>query len=71
MLVALGSTETCNLRMIMLDTRDLKPHLPYHVVFHIEVAYTMKTFTQNIFHIVVDEGPLTCVMSLACCKAIG
>jgi hypothetical protein len=31
----------------------------------------MKTFTQNIFHTVVDEGASTCVMSLACWKAIG
>jgi hypothetical protein len=31
----------------------------------------MKTFTHNIFHMVVDEGASTCVMSLACWKAIG
>jgi hypothetical protein len=64
-------TETCNLGMIMLDTTDLKPRLPYHVVFQIVVAYTMKTFTRNIFCTVVDEGASTCVMSLACWKAIG
>ena len=45
LLAALGSTETCNLGMIMLDTTDLKTHLPYHVVFQIVVAYTKKTFT--------------------------
>jgi hypothetical protein len=33
LLTALGSTETCNLGTIMLDTTDLKPRLPYHVVF--------------------------------------
>jgi hypothetical protein len=33
LLTALGSTETCNLGTIMLDTTDLKPHLPYHVAF--------------------------------------
>jgi hypothetical protein len=55
----------------MLDTTDLKPHLPYHVAFQIVVAYPMKTFTQNIFHMVVDEGASTCVMSLACWKVIG
>jgi hypothetical protein len=71
MLVALGSVETCNPGMIMLDTTDLKPHLPYHIAFQIVVAYPMKMFTQNIFHTVVDEGASTCVMSLACCKAIG
>jgi hypothetical protein len=57
--------------MIMLDTTDLKPRLPYHVAFLIVVAYTMKTFTWNIFCMVVDEGTLTCMISLACWKAIG
>jgi hypothetical protein len=57
--------------MIMLDTTDLKPPLPYHIVFQIVVDYTMKTFTQNIFCMVVDEGASTCMISLACRKAIG
>jgi hypothetical protein len=55
----------------MLDTTDLKPHLPYHVAFQIVMAHSMNTFTQNIFCTVVDEGASTCVMSLACWKAIG
>jgi hypothetical protein len=71
LLAALGSTETRNLSTIMLDTTDLKPRLPYHVAFQIVVAHPTKTFTQNIFRTVVDEGTLTCVMSLACWKAIG
>jgi hypothetical protein len=71
LLTTLGSTETCNLGTIMLDTTDLKPHLPYHVAFQIVVAHPMKNFTRNIFHMGVDEGTLTCVMSLACWKAIG
>jgi hypothetical protein len=71
LLAALGSVETCNLGTIMLDMTDLKPYLPYHVVFYIVVAYTKKTFNQNIFCTVVDEGASTCVMSLVCWKAIG
>jgi hypothetical protein len=71
LLTALGSTKTCNLGTIMLDTIDLKPHLPYHVAFQIVVAHPMKFFTRNIFRMVVDEGTSTCVMSLACWKAIG
>jgi hypothetical protein len=71
LLTTLGSTETCNLGTIMLDTIDLKPCLPYHVAFQIVVAYPMKTFTWNIFHMVVDEGTSTCVMLLSCWKAIG
>jgi hypothetical protein len=49
MLATLGSVETCNLGMIMLDTTDLKPRLPYHMAFQIVVAYTTKIFTRNIF----------------------
>jgi hypothetical protein len=44
LLTTLGSTETCNLGTIMLDTTDLKPRLPYHVAFQIVVAYPMKNF---------------------------
>ena len=55
----------------MLDTTDLKPRLPYHVTFQIVVAHHMKTYTWNIFRMVVNEGTSTCVMSLACWKAIG
>jgi hypothetical protein len=55
----------------MMDTTDLKPHLPYHVVFQIVVDYLTKMFTWNIFRTVVDEGASTCVMSLACWKAVG
>jgi hypothetical protein len=55
----------------MLDTTNLKPRMPYHIVFQIVVAYPTKTFNRNIFCTVVDEGALTCVMSLACWKAIG
>jgi hypothetical protein len=71
LLIALVSTETCNPGTIMLDKTDLKQSLPYHVAFQIVVAHPMKTFIRNIFRTVVDEGSSTCVMSLACWKAIG
>jgi hypothetical protein len=71
LLTTLGSIETCNPGTIMLDTTDLKPRLPYHVAFQIVVAHPTKTFTWNIFRTVVDEGASTCVMLLACWKAIG
>jgi hypothetical protein len=45
LLATLGSTETCNPGTIMLDIDELKPRLPYHVIFQIVVAYTKKTFT--------------------------
>jgi hypothetical protein len=71
LLTSLGSTETCNPSTIMLDTTDLKPHLPYHIAFQIVVDYPTKIFTQNIFYTVVDEDASTCVMSLACWKVVG
>jgi hypothetical protein len=70
LLAALGSTMTCNLGIIILDTTKLKPHLPYHVVFQIVVAYTTEYFTWNIFRTVVDEATSTCMMSLVCWKAL-
>jgi hypothetical protein len=69
--LTLGSTETCNPGAIIFYPTDLKPCLPYHVAFQIVVAYTTKYFTRNIFRTVVDEGASTCMMSLACWKAIG
>ena len=55
----------------MFDMTDLKPCLSYHVVFQIVVAYTTKNFTRNIFRTLVDEGTLTCMMSLVSLKSIG
>jgi hypothetical protein len=55
----------------MLDTTELKPHLPYHILFQIVVAHPTKYFTRNIFHTVVDEDTSTCMMLLVCWKAIG
>jgi hypothetical protein len=45
--------------------------MSYHIAFQIVVAHPTKKFNRNIFHTVVDEGASTCVMSLACWKAIG
>jgi hypothetical protein len=49
------------------DATDVKPHLPYHVAFQIDVVYTKHVIRRTI----VDEGASTCVMSLSCWKAIG
>jgi hypothetical protein len=70
LLSTLGSTETCNRVDIVLDPTNLKPCLPYHVAFQIVVAYTTEYFTRNIICTVFDEGASTCVMLLACWKAI-
>jgi len=56
LLATLGSADTCNLGKIMLHMIDLKPPIPYHIVFQIVVAYTMQSFTWKILCTVVDEG---------------
>jgi hypothetical protein len=71
LLSALGLTETCNRKVIILDPRKLKPRLTYHIAFHIAVDYTKEYFNRNIFHTIVDVGTSTCVMLLACWKANG
>jgi hypothetical protein len=53
----MSALEVSNPGTIMLDMTDLKPCLPYHIAFQIVVAHPTKTFT--------------CIMSLACWKAIG
>jgi hypothetical protein len=45
----------------------VKPHFPYHVAFQIHVGYPKYT----IKCVVVDEGVVTCVMSLICWKSLG
>jgi hypothetical protein len=57
--------------MIIFYHTDYKPCLPHHVAFQIVVVYATKSLTQNIFRAVVDEGASSCMMSLACWKAIG
>jgi hypothetical protein len=71
LLSSMGSSETCNTGVIILDLTDLEPFLPYHIAFQIVVAYTTKSFTQNIFYTVVDEGASTFMMSLVCWKVVG
>jgi hypothetical protein len=71
LLSALGSAETCNPGAIVLDPTDLKPHLPYHVVSDSSGLHHEIFYSEYIPCMVVDEGTSTCMMSLACWKAIG
>jgi hypothetical protein len=67
LLYKLLALDPCGSNFIKFDVTDINPHLPYHVAFQIHVEYTKVT----IKCIVIDEGSLTFVMSLACWKAIG
>jgi hypothetical protein len=67
LLSTLGSLDPCGSKVIKFDIRDVRPHLPYHVTFQIHVEYTKITIKCTI----IDEGDVTCVMSLTCWKDIG
>jgi hypothetical protein len=53
--------------LIIFDLEDHIPRLPPQLVFQIQVIVSDK----NICRTIIDEGASTCVMSLACWKAIG
>jgi hypothetical protein len=63
----LGSLDPCGSKVIKFNVTDVKPCLPYHVAFQIHVEY-IKITTK---HIVIDEGVMTCMMSLTYWKSIG
>jgi hypothetical protein len=67
LLSSLGALDLCGSKVIKFDVTDVKSCLPYHVAFQIHVEYTKIT----IKCIVIDEGDVTCMMSLTCWKAIG
>jgi hypothetical protein len=67
LLSSLGALEPSGLKIIKFDVTDVKPHLPYHVAFQIHMEYSKYT----IKRVVIDEGAASCVVSLACLKAIG
>jgi hypothetical protein len=67
LLFALGSLDSCGLKVIKFDVMDFGPRLPYHVAFQIHVEYTNIT----IKHTVIDEGVVKCVISLTYWKATG
>jgi hypothetical protein len=60
LLYALGALDLSGSKVIKFDVTNVKPHLPYHVAFQIQVGYSKYT----IKHTVVDEGTASCVMSL-------
>jgi hypothetical protein len=67
LLKAIGGINSADMNLIIFDLEDHIPRLPPQLVFHIQVIVSNK----NIFQTVIDEGASTCVMSLACWKAIG
>jgi hypothetical protein len=67
LLKAIGGIDPTDMNLIVFDLEDHIPRLPPQLTFHIQVIVSDK----NICRTVIDEGASTCVMSLACWKAIG
>jgi hypothetical protein len=66
-LKAIDGIDPMDTNLIMFDLEDHIPRLPPQLAFQIQVV----VFDKNICRTVIDEGASTCVMSLACWKAIG
>jgi hypothetical protein len=67
LLKAIGGIDPTDTNLIIFDLEDHIPRLPPQLAFQIQVIVSDK----NICRTVIDEGASTCVMSLACWKAIG
>jgi hypothetical protein len=67
LLKAIGRIDPTDTNFIVFELEDHIPRFPPQLVFQIQVVVADK----NICRTVIDEGASTCVMSLACWKAIG
>jgi hypothetical protein len=67
LLKAIGGIDPTDTNLIIFDLEDHIPRLPPQLTFQIQVVVSDK----NICRTVIDEGASTCVMSIACWKAIG
>jgi hypothetical protein len=63
----IGGIDPMDRNLIIFDLEDHIPRLPPQLAFQIQVVVKNK----NIYRTVIDEGASTCVMSIACWKAIG
>jgi len=67
LLSAIGGIDPADSDLITFDLEGHTPRLPQQISFIIQVIINAKT----IHRIVIDEGASTCIMSVACWKAIG
>jgi hypothetical protein len=67
LLKAIGGIDPMDMNLIIFYLEDHIPRLPPQLAFQIQVI----VFDKNICRTIIDEGALTCVMSLTCWKAIG
>jgi len=67
LLLAIGGIDPADSDLITFDLEGHTPTLPHQIAFLIEVIIN----TKMIHCTVIDEGASTCIMSVACWKAIG
>ena len=67
LLSAIGGIDPADSDLISFDLEGFTQRLPHQVAFLIQVIINGKT----IHRTVIDEGASTCIMSVACWKAIG
>ena len=67
LLLAISAIDPADLNLITFDVESHIPRLPHQIVFLIQVIINSKT----IHRTVIDEGASTCIMFVACWKAIG
>lgn len=67
LLSAIGGIDPTDLDLITFDLYSHIPRLPHQIAFLIQVIINSKM----IHHTIIDEGASTCIMSVACWKAIG
>ena len=67
LLSTLGVGDDSSPSMIKFETHGIQPLFPYYVSLLIHIEYLNNT----IMRIVIDEGIVTFVMSLACWKGLG
>ena len=57
---AIGGIDPTDMNLIIFDLEDHIPRLPPQLAFQIQVIVSHK----NICRTIIDEGALTCVMSI-------
>jgi hypothetical protein len=61
-----GDIDYLSQLIIKFNAAEVKPHLPYHVYFQINVVYPKLIIGRTV----IDEGASTCVMPFSCWKEI-
>jgi hypothetical protein len=67
LLSTMGGIDPSESNIISFDTEQSESHLSHQLALQITVGCLNK----NIFHMVIDEGETTCIMSLSCWKSLG